>query len=160
MILLAHGLEGSPQGRKAQALRAAGLSLLAPDQRGKVLAERIAELEALSAHQSPMLLVGSSYGGLAAAWLAEAHPSRWRGILLLAPALHYEEPPALGERTAPAGLPVVILHGIHDEVVPIEASRAYARRSPGVLLHELEDDHRLEAHLDRIVAEVQALLLR
>ena len=161
MIIWAHGLEGSPQGAKVQALRAAGLVVHAPDGQGKVLQERLVDLVSLSAALADHrpVLAGSSYGGLAAAWLASQHPERFSGLLLCAPALHYREPPVPdGPLRAPLGLPTQVLHGVHDAVVPVSASRAYAAQSPHVHLIEVDDNHRLSASHARIVAMAEALL--
>ncbi len=161
MIIWAHGLEGSPQGAKVQALRAAGLIVHAPDGRGKVLQERLIALTALSADLADRrpVLAGSSYGGLAAAWLATRHPERFSGLLLCAPALHYREAPVPeGPLHAPAGLPTQVLHGARDAVVPVSASRAYAAASPHVRLIEVDDDHRLSSSHAQIVTLAKALL--
>ena len=145
MIIFAHGLEGSPNGAKVQALRAAGLVVVAPDGQGLVLA-------------------GSSYGGLAAAWLARELGPRIDGLLLLAPALHHSEAPVhdASALCPPEGIPTVIIHGLRDDVVPIGASRAYlaAGRAVGapVTLLEVDDDHGLHGSLDLIVAQARALL--
>ncbi|WP_414530694.1 YqiA/YcfP family alpha/beta fold hydrolase [Nodularia chucula] len=40
-------------------------------------------------------------------------------------------------------IPTLILHGKHDEVIPIAASREFARTRPWVELQELESDHAL-----------------
>lgn len=50
--------------------------------------------------------------------------------------------------------PTLILHGVHDEIVPIEHSRRYAAQRPHVRLIELDDDHALTASMDRVVEEV------
>ena len=92
-VLLAHGLEGSPAGRKAATLRAAGVQLTCPDARGLTLAERIQQVEPIAASLGPMILVGSSYGGLVALWLAQRFPSQIRGLVLCAPALQRIEAP-------------------------------------------------------------------
>lgn len=161
MIIWAHGLEGSPEGAKVRALRAAGLRVHAPDGQGKVLKDRLVDLLELSAtlaHQRP-LLAGSSYGGLAAAWLAAEHPERFAGLLLCAPALHYREAPVpAGPLVAPPSLPTQVLHGIGDSIVPISASRDYALASPHVVLVEVDDDHRLSGSHARIVAMAKTLL--
>ncbi len=164
MIVLAHGLEGSPNGTKAQAIRSAGLPLLAPDGRNKVLADRLPAIEAALEEAisvgGPVVLVGSSYGGLAAAWLAEAYADRIDGLVLLAPALHHTEPPVpdASALRAPAGLSVSIIHAVMDDVVPVAVSRAYRDVSPDrVVLHEVDDGHRLSGHLDLIVSEVRRL---
>jgi len=156
MLLFAHGLEGSPQGAKARFLATLGLPLAVPDLRGLPLAARIAILDALS-RRGGVLLVGSSYGGLAAALLAARHPARFRGLVLCAPALGWAEPPNddPAALAAPPGLAVTILHGLRDEVVPIEGSRAYRDRSgPGVRLVELDDDHLLGASLEALGAAI------
>jgi pimeloyl-ACP methyl ester carboxylesterase len=40
-------------------------------------------------------------------------------------------------------IPTLILHGKHDEVIPIQASRDFARSRPWVELRELDSDHAL-----------------
>jgi hypothetical protein len=156
-VLFAHGLEGHPDGTKPTALRRAGLHVTVPDGRGLVLADRIAALE--SAIVDGCVLVGSSYGGLAAAWLASRSPARFHGLLLLAPALHHAEAPVddPSALTVPASLPVRLIHAVGDDIVPIEVSRAFVRRNPHAILDEVEDTHPLRGSLDHIVAAALAL---
>ncbi len=163
MILWAHGLEGSPTGRKVTALRAAGLDIVSPDGRGLALAGRLDALLAESETLAPKrpVLAGSSYGGLAAAWLCAQHPERFRGVLLLAPALHYSEPPVDPDTplVAPPDLPVHVIHGTADTVVPIQASRDYVTRSgESVRLEAVDDGHALVDSLPRIEAALRRLL--
>ena len=163
MIVFAHGLESAPQGAKTEALKRAGLPVEAPDCQGRVLAERVAIIDEVTrrvAKRGPVVLAGSSYGGLAAAWLATQHPRRFSGLLLFAPALGHAEPPSLrpGDLSAPRGLPTIIVHGRLDHVVPIEGSRAYQRRSGAhVELIEVDDDHRLSGSLSLIVDAARRL---
>ena len=164
MFVLAHGLEGSPNGTKAQALRGTGVELVAPDGRQKVLADRLPYLEAAivagAALDEPLVLVGSSYGGLAAAWLAEQYADCLSGLVLMAPALHYSEEPVTDAAalSPPPGLQVVIIHAVNDDVVPIEASRLYRDKAPDrVTLHEVDDGHRLSGHHDLMVTEAMRL---
>lgn len=164
MILWAHGLEGSPNGTKVTGLRGMGFEIRSPDGRNLPLAGRLELLLAESAALADRrpVLAGSSYGGLASAWLAAAHPERFRGVLLMAPALHHSEPPVDDVRTlcAPAGLPLHIIHGIGDPIVPVQASRDYLSRSPGgsVSLEEVDDGHALVASLPRVAAALRRLL--
>lgn len=163
MILWAHGLEGSPEGTKVRALRAAGFDLIAPDGRDLSLAARLDGLLAESARLAPQrpVLAGSSYGGLACAWLAARHPERFRGVLLLAPALHWSEPPVADASAlvAPSGLPVIVVHGIQDGVVPIQSSRDYVARSGAqASLREVEDGHPLIGSLPDIESALRELL--
>lgn len=105
------------------------------------------------------LLAGSSYGGLAAAWLATAHPERFRALLLLAPALLHREGPVDGPLQPPAGLRVHVLHGSQDQVVPLQGSRDYvADAGPGVQLEVVEDGHALVASIPRIIELARELL--
>ena len=159
MIVLAHGLEGSPEGTKARTLRQAGFDLIAPDGRKKPLAQRIDELEEATRQGHDWVLVGSSYGGLAALVLAQRFPNRFCGLVLCAPALILREPPVKDPDTlvVEPNLPCVVLHGLNDEVIPIEASRRLARRSPHIELRELDDDHQLTASLARIVEAVSRM---
>jgi pimeloyl-ACP methyl ester carboxylesterase len=160
MIVFAHGLEGSPQGTKAQRLRRLGLPLEVPDLRGVDLRGRYDHIERIT-RGGGVLLVGSSYGGLVAALLAQRHPGRFTGMVLCAPALGWREPPNTDPDglLAPPGLPVVVLHGLHDDIVPIDLSRAYRDRSgPGVTLHELDDGHALRGSLELLCEAVLALV--
>jgi pimeloyl-ACP methyl ester carboxylesterase len=160
MIVFAHGLEGSPQGRKAQRLGQLSVPLLCPDLRGVPLQGRYDQIDRITRDRR-CLLVGSSYGGLVAALLAARHPERLHGLLLCAPALGWREPPNDDPEAlcAPPGLPVTILHGLRDEVVPIELSRAYQQRSPpGVRLLELDDDHPLRGSIDLLEREARSML--
>jgi len=158
-LVFAHGLEGAPQGTKITALKEAGLEVIAPDGRGMVLSDRIAGLEAAT-RGGGVVLGGSSYGGLAAAWLAARFPDRFLGLLLCAPALHlYEDPVTDPEALcAPPGLHTHILHGAGDEVVPIDASRRYLARSGShVTLQTVDDGHRLTASIPALIAAARRM---
>lgn len=50
--------------------------------------------------------------------------------------------------------PTWLLHGLRDEIVPIEQSRRYAAARSHVRLIELDDDHQLTDSLPRILDEV------
>ncbi len=55
-------------------------------------------------------------------------------------------------------VPTLILHGIRDDVVSIERSRAFAEGKPWVQLVELDDGHELVASLPRLLAEAEQFL--
>ncbi|WP_293342940.1 YqiA/YcfP family alpha/beta fold hydrolase [Microcoleus sp. CAWBG58] len=134
-------------------------------------------------------IIGSSFGGLTAAWLAQRQLSI-KQIVLLAPAFqflshwlpqlgqqqlekwqsekylpvyHYGEQRYLPlnyefvtdmaqypEEKLMRSVPTLILHGKHDTIVPIQASRSFSDNRPWVQLIELEDDH----SLGNVLAEI------
>lgn len=53
-------------------------------------------------------------------------------------------------------IPTLILHGKNDEVIPIEASRSFARQRPWVKLIELDSDHSLGDVISQICQEIQS----
>ena len=54
--------------------------------------------------------------------------------------------------------PCVIIHGVNDEIIPIDLSRALQLRSPAILrLIEVDDGHRLNQSLDALVDAIQLM---
>jgi len=161
-VVLAHGLEGHPEGTKARTLRAAGLRVVAPDGRGLPLAKRIPAIEEAVAANPGAVLVGSSYGGLAAVVVASRRPEQVGALVLCAPALGLREPPVDDPDTlrVPPEIPCTVIHGVHDDVVPIDFSRALVARCPHVVLHEVEDGHLLADSLDLLVEVVRGFVSR
>jgi alpha-beta hydrolase superfamily lysophospholipase len=158
-VLFCHGLESGPIGRKSEALRRAGLEVVAPDCRDMALAARLEVVEPALAGVDCPVVVGSSYGGLVAliaVLRARARDQAIGGLVLCAPALGLREPPADTVRIVPPDVPTVVIHGTGDTVVPIDWSRTFAAVG-GVELIEVDDDHRLARSLDIIIAAVRAL---
>jgi pimeloyl-ACP methyl ester carboxylesterase len=79
-----HGLDSSPQGTKASFLRAYDSRCLIPNLPPDIN-ERLKVLE--HGLREPMLIVGSSLGGLTALMYAMSHPEMVHGLVLLAPAV-------------------------------------------------------------------------
>lgn len=158
-----HGLESSPQGDKARYFAthfdATTPSMNTGDLEGAI-ATQAAALEAARASGRPIeVLVGSSFGGaIAVALLARG---LWRGpTLLLAQAAE-----KLGVHDPlPEGVYVTLVHGVHDDVVPVQDSRVLAKTgTPGlVVLEEVDDGHRLASLLasGRLAALVRELSAR
>ena len=69
------------------------------------------------------------------------------GLFVLAPAFYMEGFAALTP-AAPA-LPTVIVHGWHDDIVPVDNSIRFAR-SAGATLHIVDGDHRLTGNINEI----------
>lgn len=161
-LLFCHGLEGTPTGRKVRALRDAGIDVFAPDFQGMNLSQRVSTLADILATlpDTPIVLAGSSYGGALAAWTVMHHPERFSGLLLLAPAVSYAEAPVPSPSAyrPPVHIPVIVIHGTGDTVVPASASIDYAARSSHVDLRLVDDGHRLGDSLDAIVLAARELL--
>ncbi|CAM2009470.1 alpha/beta fold hydrolase [Acanthopleuribacter pedis] len=160
-----HGLESSPDGFRANYLRARFPEIQVPAlskdpwQRHQFLLETLVE---------PTFLVGSSLGGLSALLLARDIPERVRGMVLLAPAVGfhdaaYRTPEILRLVKAlviPAGKPTTVIMGRNDEVIPFAAVEALVARSPQpdqITFVAVDDQHRLhsEAALAAMVQGIQ-----
>jgi uncharacterized protein len=92
--LYLHGFASGPKSAKVKYLAdrfaSRGLSLTTPDLndggfKTLTVSRQIAQAEALLEPNQPTIVIGSSLGGLTAAWLAERQP-QIEGIILLAPA--------------------------------------------------------------------------
>lgn len=205
-----HGFASSPDSTKAKYFRdrfySLGIDLKTPDLNQKdfshlTLTRQLDQIETefLQAPSSESVenlknlgevtIIGSSFGGLTAAWLAQRQLSI-KQIVLLAPAFqflshwlpqlgqqqlekwqsekylpvyHYGEQRYLPlnyefvadmaqypEEKLMRSVPTLILHGKHDTIVPIQASRSFLDNRPWVKLIELEDDH----SLGNVLAEI------
>ncbi len=148
-----HGLESSPDGFRANYLRARFPEIQVPAlmqdpwQRHRLLLETLRE---------PTFLVGSSLGGLSALLLARDVPERVRGMVLLAPAVGfhdaaYRTPEVLQvvERLViPTGIPTTVIMGRDDEVIPFASVTALIARSPEpdhITFVPVTDSHRLHS---------------
>ncbi|HEY9764204.1 MAG TPA: YqiA/YcfP family alpha/beta fold hydrolase [Trichocoleus sp.] len=109
--LYLHGFASGPQSMKAQTLRshfhAQGLTLEVPDlNQGDfthlTLSRQIEQIRALILqNQSPVVLIGSSFGGLTSAWLAQQPDLQGKieRLVLMAPAFRFLDQwlPRIGE---------------------------------------------------------------
>jgi alpha/beta superfamily hydrolase len=134
-----HGLEGSPQGAKAR-LFAQHFTALTPVMKTHDFAACVDVQAATLESFRPDVLVGSSFGGAVALTLLQR--GLWHGptLLLAQAALRQGLSPFL-----PEGVPVWLVHGVHDDVVDIEDSRTLARTGTPALVRliEADDDHSL-----------------
>ena len=202
-----HGFASSPRSNKARYLRdrfieinldLKVLNLNQEDFSSLTLTRQIEQtVAAIRDRQTPITLIGSSFGGLTSAWVAQTN-IQVQNLVLLAPAfgfpqswysrlqpeqieqwrksgylsvyhcgenkqlpLHYEflqdaeNYPVAGLTRS---LPTLIIHGIHDEVVPIQVSRDYAKQHSQVKLVELDSDHGLNDVKARIWQEIEQFL--
>ena len=98
-----------------------------------------------AAHFAPDVLVGSSFGGAVALAILVRGLYRAPTVLLCPAWSHYGVPGRI-----PDGARVVIVHGLRDEIVPIDDSRRLAKTgTPGFVdLVTVDDEHRLRTLLE------------
>ena len=156
-VIFSHGQESGPWGTKirsmAENVRALGCVADSVDYQG--IADPTDRVEKLIAEcadvAAPVILIGSSMGGHVAT--AAAATVGAVGLFVLAPAYYM---PGY-EKLTPAApdIPIIIVHGWHDDVVPVENSIRFARECSATL-HIVDGDHRLGGNID----EINALLTR
>src|SRR6202034_2507012 len=158
-VVFSHGKESGPWGSKITAMAAVGrdlgLAVESIDYRGlDDPSARVKKLTAAGAAlKEPMVLVGSSMGGHVSA--AAASRLKPRGLFLLAPAFYmagYEE-----YTPQDVDCPTAIVHGWHDDIVPVENSIRWAREHQAAL-HLLNSNHRLEDQIEVICALLRDFL--
>lgn len=139
-----HGLESSSQGTKARWFRHHFPDMLIPDFVG-TLDERMAELDkTIPPEEEDLVLVGSSFGGLMAAIYALEQEDRVHKVVLLAPALNFEEFTLYKGRNTSAS--AYLYSGRRDEVCPPEVIVPLAFETfTNLTVHESDDDHLLTA---------------
>jgi fermentation-respiration switch protein FrsA (DUF1100 family) len=150
-VLFSHGQESGPWGTKIRAMadvvRSLGCIADSIDYQG--IADPTARVNKLLAVAEPvddrLILVGSSMGGHVAT--AAAGPLGAAGLFVLAPAFFM---PGFEDLTpAPPDLPMSIVHGWHDDIVPVANSIRFASTCRATL-HIVDGDHRLTANIDEI----------
>ena len=151
--ILSHGLESGPDATKVTAMAAMaeqlGWRTLRPDYRDldaahglEAAPQRLARLlEVAKSVDGPIVLAGSSFGafisGLASLWIET------KGLFLLALPLILR-----GHDTKfdAARVPLAIVHGWDDELIPARAVVDFAE-SRRATLHLVNDSHRLTDHV-------------
>ena len=78
-----------------------------------------------------------------------------RGLFLLAPAFYMPGYEAYTPQDVPC--PTAIVHGWHDDIVPVENGIRWAREHHASL-HVLNSDHRLEDRIESICALLRGFL--
>lgn len=137
-----HGLESSSRGTKGLFFRERYPDMIIEDFEGS-LERRLEKLNRVLAGREPMILVGSSFGGLMAAIYACRHSDRIGKLILLAPAINLEDFKPFAEKRL--DMPVTLFHGSDDDVVPPAPVRGIAERIYSNLsYHLVKDDHALK----------------
>jgi pimeloyl-ACP methyl ester carboxylesterase len=156
-VCFSHGKESGPWGTKIQRLaeeaRQLGWPVESLDYRGLEVGDRETLLANWCEAQSrPPVLVGSSLG----AHVALTQADRARALFLIAPAVYmagYE-----WATPAPPAVPVTVVHGWQDEIVPVDNALRFAREA-NCSLHVLPGDHRLIARLDTLAGLFRQFLM-
>ena len=100
-----------------------------------------------------LVLVGSSMGGHVATAAADRLSAA--GLFVLAPAYYMEGYEDL--TPPPPAMPVFIVHGWHDDVVPVDNSIRFARECAATL-YLVDGDHRLTANIAAINRQLDAFI--
>jgi len=150
-VIFSHGQESGPWGTKIRAMAervkelGCGVEsidyqgIADPTERVKKLVRECADIE------DALVLVGSSMGGHVATAAADTLGAV--GLFVLAPAYYMEGYEDL--TPVPPKMPICIVHGWHDDIVPVENSIRFARDCAATL-HLVNGDHRLTANIDEI----------
>jgi len=150
-VIFSHGQESGPWGAKIRSMsghaKGLGCEVDSIDYQGIAdPSDRVAKLLRECADISDsLILVGSSMGGHVATAAADALGAA--GLFVLAPAYHLQGYEGL---TPPAPkMPICIVHGWHDDIVPVENSIRFARECSATL-HLVDGDHRLTENIGEI----------
>jgi pimeloyl-ACP methyl ester carboxylesterase len=135
-----HDLDSSGFGTKGRFFAEHFPEMLRPDFEG-TLEERLTSTRQLIAGCNELIIVGSSFGGLMGACLAQEQPETIKRLIMLAPALNFEgyEPPA--QMITCQSLLVI---GSDDTVTPPSLVLPAAKKTFSNLeINLVEDDHLL-----------------
>lgn len=150
-VIFSHGQESGPWGTKiramAECVKNLGCKVHSIDYQGIAdPTERVTKLvNECGPIDDRLILVGSSMGGhVATAAAAELGAA---GLFVLAPAYYMEGYESL--TPVPPSIPICIVHGWNDDIVPVENSIRFAQ-SCSATLHLVDGDHRLTGNIDEI----------
>lgn len=136
-----HGLESGNRGTKARYFGEHFPDMLTPDFTGD-LQKRMAKLSGVLSGKSEIKIVGSSFGGLMASIYAMENKSAVERLVLLAPAINLMG--FYGVQEDAVDIPVLVYHGINDDVIPLEDALEIAQKCfTNLTFNKVEDDHML-----------------
>ena len=160
-VIFSHGQESGPWGTKIRAMaemvRSMGGTADSIDYQGIAdPTERVEKcLRECSDIKDELVLAGSSMGGHVATAAAEQLGAA--GLFVLAPAYFMEGHEDLTPE--PPSMPICIVHGWNDDIVPVENSIRFARNC-GATLHLVDGDHRLTSNIDEINEYLRQFLIK
>ena len=150
-VIFSHGQESGPWGSKIQAMaelvKSKGCTAESIDYQG--IADPTERVDKLIAEASGiddrLVLIGSSMGGHVATAAADRLGAA--GLYVLAPAYYIDGFEALTPE--PPNMPIAIVHGWDDDIVPVENSIRFARKC-NATLHLVDGGHRLTENIGEI----------
>jgi alpha/beta superfamily hydrolase len=159
LVVFAHGKESGPWGTKitrlAEVARARQFDVLSPDySHTHDPKQRVAHLLGLAPRARTLVLVGSSMGGYVSAMACAA--LKPQALFLMAPALYF---PGWNEDPRDCPKATVVVHGWHDDIVPVDVGIRFAR-ARGAALHVLDSGHTLNDRLGDLSLLFDDLLCR
>ena len=123
--------------------------MITPDFTGS-FEERMKQLQPILGRKKNWIIIGSSFGGLMGTVFTCKHPTQVKKLILLAPALLREQFASYLD-LEPVSVPTVIIHGMLDDVVPMDPVRAIADKLFTNMQHIVVDDgHRLHKAFEEI----------
>jgi surfactin synthase thioesterase subunit len=158
-VIFSHGQESGPWGTKIRAMaemvRSMGCEADSIDYQG--IADPAVRVDKLIGEcadiDDQLILVGSSMGGHVAT--AAASRLSAAGLFVLAPAYFMEGYEDL--TPTPPDIPICIVHGWRDDIVPVDSSIRFARQCRATL-HLVDGDHRLTANIDDINKQLEEFI--
>ena len=149
LVCFAHGKESGPWGTKitclADVARSRGFEVMSPDYSHSFDPhERVRMLHELAPRADSLVLVGSSMGAYVSAMACKQ--LRPDALFLMAPALYFD-----GWAEEPEQIPKLcsVVHGLSDEIVPVERATRFAQVNQAEL-HLLDSDHGLNDQLETL----------
>ena len=154
-VIISHGLQSGPDATKATAIAQAcdlfgwsseridyrDLDVLMPPL-GDVEARIERLLSAVRTVRGPVVLAGSSMGAFISAQVSLRAPVQ--GLFLMAPPISLQ---GFDMTLETAAVPLSIVHGWHDELIPADVVVAWAKAHQARICL-VNDDHRLSRHVD------------
>ena len=148
-VLFLHGLESSPGGSKAEALKLAGFEVFNPALPKEPFDIAVKIAQDVVNTESPDVIVGSSRGGAVAMAVNPMNAQR----VLIAPAWKKY---GVSKKLSPS----IVLHSETDDIVPFEDTQELFRNNAGITVIACDDDHRMrkDETLSKIVDCVKEII--
>ncbi len=156
LAILSHGMESGPNATKVTALSAVaeqqGYASVRPDYSGFDGGPDPFRVETRIAHllkhvdTRALVLAGSSLGAFVSALASLRVSVPVRGVFMMAPPITL---PGYAQALDAARVPICIVHGWHDELIPAREVVAWAQ-ARSATLHLVDDSHRLANSVERV----------